>query len=630
MRKADTLIALFLLSFVALGIQKPLPPPTLLVKIDIPADSYTFPDIAGLLSKSGMRITCGRSLRDHAAVVHLKDRDISSAMTILANGLDLQFRQTDDAGKSFVMEPSKAVLDRERPWLIHLADEIVKRNRETIQEFGDQTNLSHGAVVDKMIALTRQLKRAEETDPEHNLDATNKIEEELFKWSELGIPSGWFAYQLRHAINRQSVLGAIVGEQPFKTTNMRGLIDINSLRRLHDLMKSEADAEFLKQKMLGKPVEKQDVEEMDRQLKSILKPGPVGYHRLRFFPDSLALTVQPITFGDGKAELAEAAAITPLSDSAPENADIQDYLGKEFILWRTKNRAFSADALKRLPASTPIPVNDRGSTTTLGQVALRWAEVTRQEIVMELYPFREYVSLPPVERITRKGAVIPAVHTTNLKDALSNKGWFVNVNDGVALICNEWACVDRYRDWPFAVLLQLAKRNISDDPLKPWLTKISFEDAMAFHKLISDVENARLSDLTSFQGLILAEITDFHPAAFVLSLMNKPERDRFLLSAYKTGTGRINLARCGPVIIQRIASAMREMEVTAKYSGDTEDAIQDDFADRLSEMELVFTRDIKSTNDFLTVSIEQVGVRENNQKTYINLPLKHFQLPKPN
>ncbi len=204
--------------------------------VSFSAGTYTFPEIAAKLSQGKVIVTCAKSIRNHAAVVSLKARTLPNAMKILAKGLDLQFRQNDNSGKSFTMEWDPKVIAREKPWLEHLAGNFFKSNDKYLKGINIPASLPQAAIVDKVILLSTQLKRLEDADPKHTLFATQEAYKEHMAWLDLTVIPDWLAHQLRSRITQKDILNAILSDQPIVPIPIASLSDRNALIRIANFM----------------------------------------------------------------------------------------------------------------------------------------------------------------------------------------------------------------------------------------------------------------------------------------------------------------------------------------------------------------------------------------------------------
>ena len=628
---------------VSLGMNLPVQDPATSNTISIPADTYTFPEITDLLSKSGSHIICSRTLKNHAAVIYLKNRSFESAISVIGSGLDVQFRPTDNVGKSFVMETSKVVLTREKPWLFNLAQELLKSNEKDLITSKITSNATHAQVVNRALALATLLKRVENTDPDHKLESTIKLEEEASIWLESSTPQGWLGRLLQLKMNVQTILDTIQSNQPFIPIDSRSIYDVASIKRLRDYTKREMEAEIAKRILENDPNPNGADAQNAENLRQLDPPGPVAYYRPEFDADGLFFNLKTITYCGGSAVLTSDSFLNPIPIVSEDLVDSSVAFGMSYKLWKDKLRKQQPQILNSIQTDTLIPVNDRDRTTSLSQIVQRWAEVTRHETVMELAPIRETVDLPATDRNRRKGVTL-AVHTTTLRKSLKDHDWTIDVKEGVALFHDEWACVDRYQNYPFASMLQMEKRMSSDDPQVPWNQRINLDDLVTFHQTINHVESARLYKLVEpYRGWRYTDVAISRPVCLAVKNLSNSDRNRALQTIMNKKDLDLPMLRFGQSALQNIADAIREMAFSRIDEVDSEESIQDNLPVLLSQMKLHFgasymdriSSDTDKTHEFIgSISGDRwKGVDPDMQRyseiTIGEMGFKNVRIPKP-
>ena len=550
--------------------------------VSFSAGTYTFPEIAAKLSQGKVIVTCAKSIRNHAAVVSLKARTLPNAMKILAKGLDLQFRQNDNSGKSFTMEWDPKVIAREKPWLEHLAEELLRQYRKDKLVNPPPAGLTQSQLANKYIAATERLRQLETTDPMQTDPATRTAQEKQSHWASLISPVNWYRYYLEN-LNKQEILDAIISDQPFRKFPFGIEMDRKALHKIADFDRAQAEIDISESK-------RKDPKILDYWRAIVLEKWDetantvsIGCRRIKFNPAIFALYNQIVT-----QQLTEWQIPWQAPSEGKELAMQLDLLGRSCKRFREDLRKLGKSMTARIPAKEPIDITGPFPTENLSQILERWAIQYHHEVVMEILPDWDFVGTNTPDPAL--GEHERPLKSFSLKRALDTGLFHPFAVDGVTCFQHEGASLMRRRGLPFAAIFAMEKTRRKREVSGQTRSLHTFAELDAFQRMISDSDCARLSEVWNFRGTDLNSVAMQRALHILFSGLTTQERNDLLSSTNFDSPVNRTVSSFGAKTTRRLARYIAELTMTGMPGYKNVDVLKVGLIDRVGSMDIELKR----------------------------------------
>jgi hypothetical protein len=465
---------------------------------------YTFPEIARKLSVGGRKVRCSKSLSNRAAFLSLRPRPWSETCSLISRGLNV--RVQPDPGGGCLMVPDPAVQARERRWQERYTSYFRSRVDEQVARWR-QKYLSRPREqwVREFDELWRHLSDLEEqasaAGPE-GLEGVPEIEEyprlaqAAYKIDELLSPA------------TGALLESLQGEWPARELLQRGWVARTAASpggtwpgiRLADFQRKWDELRDTGWFVLERP-----------------RPGPV--------PDLAPEVFKPynqavfgVTYNGGTEELAGGFHLSSANDTMgwdlgpdrwlgskripdlEQNFDaVFAALGPDAVAWLKSEREATERFLQSEGAGEAFDTG--GASDSLSELVETWSRKSKTEVIMELWPGREMafwamgpgrvLSTGPSYRLTLRqlfGGMETLLSLEPLGDPARRQAgrqyrrevpeWSLRELDGVLVVSNRLAFLDRLQALPLAAFVQLERRclpeSISGRPVMPYGAVVAY------------------------------------------------------------------------------------------------------------------------------------------------------------
>ena len=406
------------------------------VRVTITPQALSFPELAQRLCVAGYKVECSPRLRECAAVVCLRNRPWEQARDLLATGLSVEFHKQKEAPNTWPMVRDTQSALREQRWRDGFVQGIHDEMQAQAAHYVPYLTEPYGKVRDKHAQLRQEYKTAfadnEQQQTEASRSRVNQISGEA---KSLPDPQEWMAAKLLTREHSAAILETL--QNGYAVTE----VDPTVL----------ADRELLTSLIASASGHSYSEEPTAQELAANYR----AYAGFSFDPQTLLFSTHVLVC-DTQAHTQEGdylrvalARGEHLVDSVFGGSADSAYkgLGKDAQHWledeRRASQAFLQTPLAQQPL-TPLapetPAASSAAITSISQVVEAWCGQKRREAICELFPARE--GLPPNKPLTR------------LRDAFDPHGaWTLRDQQGVLLVTDQLAFVDRLRSFPLASLL---------------------------------------------------------------------------------------------------------------------------------------------------------------------------------
>jgi hypothetical protein len=532
-------------------------------KVSIGPAALTYPEIAAALSAEGRTVQCATSIRNRAAVVALRDRTWAGACAALSQGLDIRVRAHPDLPNTWLMEPDPGVAAREKVMRHELGVLLREGVAEEVKPYSASLQTPIHLLLARSVLLKRELESREKLDPEHKQPRTAELARESEDADRVADPFIQIAARLAATARPRDYEEAIAGPLPFQSVDIHRLANVPAICRLM--------LEEMERTAAASPPETQADANSNASpfagsngLVALIRQVADGHislaERLRFDPGSLRITVQQLYLLGDVFPLRHGISADPTGDKGIYYVIARmDEAARKSV---ERENEDTAHWLATPAARAELSVSTSDRITSLSQLVERWARQSGGDVVMELVPLREAIDLsPPADESgdNESSAEPPAEIHTSLAAKVgreSGSPWSCRESDGVLLVRDRLAFIDRTRRFPLRALLALER----DAPRLPSAeasdSLLSLSQLVRFQSACTAEENGELSLIPAYRGLDVANVTPSRFAA-VLARLSRSESEAAARTLEATGRVDIRLAGFSGREIQSIVATLR-------------------------------------------------------------------------
>lgn len=525
----------------------------------------SLPELASQLSRSGETVHCARELRSRAAFVSLGTRPLAEQRELLSAGLGVRFRRE---GSDWLLEWDPDLRRKERSRLSRYAELARNRVREQV-----------ASVIGKYRGRTRE-----------------QFLEEIERLQEDGRVEGLGGFLGADGPDRATALDFLPSEREQQVSQLRAISSPAGWKMVQLLAAAPSFDLWLRRG--GELRAGFEDDPLDIERYSPLTPDPI-YNRAHGMiqHDLLLLGVwfDPIhrTLNVG----ARYSSATTVDDDArtdveiafePDLPDLFSELGRQDAADRAADIAATQHFLQSARAATPVALESPGGADCASQFVQEWSRATQQEAVMLLWPEREQgLTQPSGSRfslaewfaqdarsraadhwMTRgfgwrptQRQLTEVVSRALHSNPLEQSPWSLKEQDGVLLVTNQLAFLDRENDFPLAELLPVMRSARWEDVRSSQRKdpSIPYDVLARYANSLSPERNAAWWRLgyANYRGLPLrglATTAAFVPLVEHLDLARRNMARRRIRSGQ---TLELPLARCSRWDLDRLQSSLR-------------------------------------------------------------------------
>ncbi len=511
--------------------------------ISVGRGPLTFPEIAQKLSTGVRTVDCASGLRDRAAFLCLKERSWDDVKTLLERGLDLRITPKSDTPGHWTLDRDPDTAKRERSWQIRLAAAL--RN-ELNRKIGASPNLiePYAATYERQRELWQLAKRSSEGDK--STDAVYAARQYNMAAS-IRSPAAWITARVfAHGLSGD-ITDTFKHDRPYSRVELREFFDPESAHAVWAAMQSFGG--------LGEP---------DRALSQILDDHPlpddlVAYVVIRFDALSFSLTLRTAIFGSGK--LVESGGMRCTAGPIGGDSVFKGYhsdksdihfagLGSEAVKWLDAERASTTAFLTSETARRSFTVKTSTAIHDMSSVLEAWCNGSEGEAVMELCPHRETLGACSVKKFELQ----PGARYT-LSDILKPETiWTVHDRNGVFLVKNQFAFVDRLRDYPMSAYLTLERNWRKNGGRESRIQELSLDDLSEYARSVTAEQAAgwRASLRNDYRGLAIHRVAVALPGLLLLSHLNEKQRSELSRAMTNGESYQVALNKCPSAVFHTV------------------------------------------------------------------------------
>jgi hypothetical protein len=499
--------------------------------VTIPCAARTLPEIATALSVEGRKVVCGAGVRDRGAVICLRSRSWSDACRAVEQGLDLRIRPHPDLPNTWLMEGDPEVTARETKLRSELAKVIEQAVAREIAPYRSSLNVPIHVLAERSLRLEQALALREKTDPEHKDPVTRRLAKESEALQEPGNPFNQVAARLATSTTRTVYEQAIRSPQAFRPVDIHRMANIPAIC---SLMLAEMACET-EERISDSDAGSRESSAEDSLFLSAVRRVAAGeiavWQSVRFDPPSLKTTVQQVYFIAGAHALRNGITVS-----------VVDELGEAGLLRGLRERVpgpwtEEAEETVRWLATAQARA-DVSYSTSIGLASLsllveEWSKATGGEVVMELIPARDTLNLAPSRAPDESDGSGEAergsksIYVTSLAKTIGNprdRTWSFRDSDGVLLVRNSLAFIDRTRPLPLGALLQLERSMKKPERSEGANGLYTLNQLSTFHSACTAGKSAALCESASyFRNLNIQSLT-LGRFATIMRRLSKRER----------------------------------------------------------------------------------------------------------
>jgi hypothetical protein len=520
---------------------------------------FPFPEIARKLSVNGRIVVCPVALRNRAAVVSLKNRTWKQVTELLGAGLDLRIRQTDIKQNLWILERDPAVLAREEPWLMHLAEELRKSAIKAAEEQAIPPDETYGDTIRRFIKVSRKLLDAQKQDPEGAKPETAALTEEMEQLALNLALHNWYGAKVAQTLTVPSILAAIKNRTTFQAIDLARHYDAQAMRDLLAFSRQQKEEEKAIALAKGEKPEEEGDEPSEEDLKRLASGDWTGSIRLRFNPQHFALDAQMIEILGGKPQID--SCMPGSDDHPPDDPTLPNLLGSSFVSWYAKEQNSTNSFLKSDRAELPFSLPNHSGWPALSEILESYAVKNDAEVILELYPPRELLNPSRISGASQHSAPSNTLAKLLESKALGADDWSFMAQDGVVIARNRMACIDRYHDYRLAALLVLEKSYNNKPDNYRRVHSLRFSSLLAFHRSITAEENAALTEIGEYRGLDVTAIATSRPIVLLLAHYSSIAINRALASTAGLKRVDIPLDDIPETVLQQAMLSLRELAI---------------------------------------------------------------------
>lgn len=531
-----------------LGLLLPAAATTAEPPVSLPAGALTFPELARRLSAPGREVTCDRRLRKRAAFLLLKPRPWPAVQRVLASSLDLRFEPVG-AG-SWQMRPDPGVEKREREWL----ERYVAYFRGCVDRLVAERRRKYESRSRPAWVAEREEQRGRLAALEEQARAGVEISREEYDRTRASV--GELDALLSPATG--ALLRTLQGDWPARELlRRRWLLSTGPSPRLPALHLAEADLKESWSASLPFRVGFLEIwqEDVDRAWAQLdRRPYDWAVQGVAYDPVRCRLTgAFRLTSPDDCLEWDVSLEPASLAGVEVDAGGVFAALGPEAEAWLRRERQATERFLETERARRAFSTG--GEARDLSERVEQWARAEDAEAVMELWPEREtrYQGAPAGFAMGWAAGADPEtpVSLRRLFTGLEGAGvnvpadrwnvpeqarfyarelpeWSLREQEGVLVVSNRLAFLDRLREMPLGPLLDL-ERRLQPPEGRSGTPAISYGALCAFCRSLSPEEGAAWGACGPYRGV---PVDDLARAAPLVGLLDRvPARDRHALWA---------------------------------------------------------------------------------------------------
>jgi hypothetical protein len=488
----------------------------------------TLPEIAEKLSTAGQPVRCAPGLRHRAAFVYLKERPRAQAESILAAALDVRVRPSTAPEERkqgvLVLDSDPDAEQRERRWRRRLADALHTTVAERVREMAAHLQRPRAEVVaerEKATAERQALQDRKRTPAEearlravqrNEMALTNAENSDPFQLAARAcLPPQFTAREIERALEtgytlRVDAATAVLSDADLQAVEgfakQRFFREASEPPRFGHLVSGWTASRDLGQvgisfaTSLLAPVPGGDVH---------CNPWEVGTRYPSFVPPS----------DDESGGAVQRAILDEMFLRGEFGGANGAVLGEGAAGWlraeRRSTEAFLASERARKPISAVPGGTVEGDSVS--EVVARWSARQDAEAVMELWP--------PVERRMRNADTLAGTFAVT-------DPWTLEEKDGVLLVRNQMAFLDRPRRTPTAALAGLLRTVEATNGPRATLppARLPYEAMVAYCDASQDTTPWAVPESPSgtYHGLRLYTLDNAAPGLFVWRRMTFGQR----------------------------------------------------------------------------------------------------------
>lgn len=474
------------------------------VKVTISPQALSLPEIARRLSVQGRRVECSLPLRDCAAVVCLKERSWEEACALLSAGLAVEFRKRPGSPDTWVMIRDSHVAAREQKW----RDLFVRGLHDAMQtqaaRYTPYLTEPYGKVRAQHARLRKEYQAAFEANAQQETEETRERANHISAEAKgLPDPQEWMAAKLLEQENSAAILETL--QKGYTLTEVNPLV-LADRDLLESLVASAAGHSYS---------EEPSAAEMAAHYRAF-----AGFS---FDPETLLFLTHVVVGGpQARTQEGDYLRVAPAHGEHPIDSVFRGDsesgyrgLGKEAAQLLDAESKETQAFLQSPPARQLFQPMVETALTSVSQVVESWCRTTGQEAICELFPMRE--RLPAGRAASRLQEVFDA-----------QGAWSLREQEGVLLVTDRLAFVDRLRSFPLPAFL-VWERALHDKKLAPVPEQSpQLQAVLAYARSVTAAQNgAWLSLRGLYRGHSPGSLGRSRPLALFLSKLTDKEWHAF-------------------------------------------------------------------------------------------------------